>query len=158
MFGPDAEQLRFDVDIVRPHYTVDYVRESDALAFRFADHACTVDDFAVFIPFQDKVARHGNLLFTTEANGAALSVRDASTGQDGAVVAVVDMTALLVSKAIAPALPRPTEPRLSPPSFGVTFLGTSHGLDARGRCTSLLLWINSRGVLVDPNLETSFRT
>ena len=39
------------------------------------------------------------------------------------------------------------------PRFGVTPLGTSHGFDPTGDVTSFVIWINGRGVLVDPSPE-----
>jgi len=37
-----------------------------------------------------------------------------------------------------------------PPSFGVTVLGNSHGFDKNGSTSGYVLWINGRGVMVDP--------
>jgi CRP-like cAMP-binding protein len=39
------------------------------------------------------------------------------------------------------------------PRFGVTPLGTSHGFDPMGDLTSLVIWVNGRGILVDPSPE-----
>ena len=39
------------------------------------------------------------------------------------------------------------------PRFGVTPLGTSHGFDARGDFTSFIIWLDGKGVLVDPSSE-----
>src|SRR5215469_2145015 len=39
------------------------------------------------------------------------------------------------------------------PRFGVTPLGTSHGFDANGDCTSFVIWLDSKGILVDPSSE-----
>src|SRR5262245_10924448 len=39
------------------------------------------------------------------------------------------------------------------PRFGVTPLGTSHGFDANGDCTSFIIWLDSKGMLVDPSSE-----
>ncbi|HEY4911462.1 MAG TPA: cyclic nucleotide-binding domain-containing protein, partial [Methylomirabilota bacterium] len=39
------------------------------------------------------------------------------------------------------------------PRFGVTPLGTSHGFDAAGDFTSFIIWVNSKGILVDPSSE-----
>jgi CRP-like cAMP-binding protein len=39
------------------------------------------------------------------------------------------------------------------PRFGVTPLGTSHGFDAAGDFTSFIIWIDSKGILVDPSSE-----
>lgn len=37
-----------------------------------------------------------------------------------------------------------------PPSFGVTSLGNSHGFDKNGSTSGYVIWINGRGVMVDP--------
>jgi CRP-like cAMP-binding protein len=39
------------------------------------------------------------------------------------------------------------------PRFGVTPLGTSHGFDPVGEVTSFIVWINGKGILVDPSPE-----
>jgi len=39
------------------------------------------------------------------------------------------------------------------PRFGITPLGTSHGFDPVGDVTSFVIWINGRGILVDPSPE-----
>eukprot|EP01119_Soliformovum_irregulare_P016677 TRINITY_DN4868_c0_g2_i3.p1 TRINITY_DN4868_c0_g2~~TRINITY_DN4868_c0_g2_i3.p1 ORF type:complete len:1018 (-),score=260.94 TRINITY_DN4868_c0_g2_i3:72-3125(-) len=41
-------------------------------------------------------------------------------------------------------------PQFDPPTFGVTFLGTSHGFDAKGHTTGFIIWIGGNGILVDP--------
>lgn len=37
-----------------------------------------------------------------------------------------------------------------PPSFGVTVLGNSHGFDKSGSVSGYVLWVNGRGVMIDP--------
>ena len=37
-----------------------------------------------------------------------------------------------------------------PPSFGITILGNSHGFDKNGSTSGYVIWINGRGVMVDP--------
>lgn len=37
-----------------------------------------------------------------------------------------------------------------PPSFGVTVLGNSHGFDKSGSVSGYVLWINGRGIMIDP--------
>jgi len=39
------------------------------------------------------------------------------------------------------------------PRFGVTPLATSHGFDPAGDLTSFVIWVNGRGILVDPSPE-----
>ena len=41
-------------------------------------------------------------------------------------------------------------PSFYPPSFGVTILGNSSGFDASGSVSGYVLWINGRGVMIDP--------
>jgi CRP-like cAMP-binding protein/glyoxylase-like metal-dependent hydrolase (beta-lactamase superfamily II) len=40
------------------------------------------------------------------------------------------------------------------PRFGITPLGTSHGFDPVGEVTSFVVWINGKGILVDPSPES----
>lgn len=55
--------------------------------------------------------------------------------------------------AIPDELARPLRFATDRPRFGVTSLGTSHGFDPAGDLTSFILWLNGRGVLVDPSPE-----
>eukprot|EP00535_Pseudo-nitzschia_heimii_P006923 CAMPEP_0197189262 /NCGR_PEP_ID=MMETSP1423-20130617/19463_1 /TAXON_ID=476441 /ORGANISM="Pseudo-nitzschia heimii, Strain UNC1101" /LENGTH=1386 /DNA_ID=CAMNT_0042641321 /DNA_START=116 /DNA_END=4279 /DNA_ORIENTATION=+ len=50
------------------------------------------------------------------------------------------------SGSVAPKLP----PSFYPPSFGVTILGNSHGFDPSGSVSGYVLWINGRGLMIDP--------
>lgn len=37
-----------------------------------------------------------------------------------------------------------------PPEFGITVLGASHGFDPSGNTSGYIIWINGRGIMVDP--------
>ena len=37
-----------------------------------------------------------------------------------------------------------------PPLFGVTVLGASHGFDPKGSTSGYIIWINGRGIMLDP--------
>lgn len=37
-----------------------------------------------------------------------------------------------------------------PPDFGITILGASHGFDCKGSTSGYILWVNQRGIMVDP--------
>lgn len=41
-------------------------------------------------------------------------------------------------------------PSFHPPSFGVTVLGNSHGFDKSGSVSGYVLWVNGRGIMIDP--------
>src|SRR5262245_48824617 len=55
----------------------------------------------------------------------------------------------------APAAPSPFAAPFSPPAFGLTVLGSSHGFDPRGKTTGFVLWVNRKGVLVDPPCDAT---
>ncbi len=44
-----------------------------------------------------------------------------------------------------------------PPTFGMTVLGSSHGFDPHGSTTGFVLWVNRRGILVDPPVDSTER-
>jgi glyoxylase-like metal-dependent hydrolase (beta-lactamase superfamily II) len=46
-------------------------------------------------------------------------------------------------------------PTFYPPSFGVTVLGNSHGFDAKGSVSGYVLWVNGRGIMIDPPTYSS---
>jgi glyoxylase-like metal-dependent hydrolase (beta-lactamase superfamily II) len=37
-----------------------------------------------------------------------------------------------------------------PPVFGITTLGNSHGFDTRGSTSGFIIWVNKRGIMIDP--------
>ncbi len=54
-------------------------------------------------------------------------------------------------RSIVGEIPRNILPKaFHPPSFGVTVLGNSHGFDKSGSVSGYVLWINGRGVMIDP--------
>eukprot|EP01133_Synstelium_polycarpum_P014612 gene14612-17279_t len=42
-----------------------------------------------------------------------------------------------------------------PPTFGITIIGSSHGFDPKKSTTGFVLWVNKRGIMVDPPLNSS---
>jgi len=38
----------------------------------------------------------------------------------------------------------------NPPDFGITFLGTGHGFDVKDATSGHIIWINGRGIMIDP--------
>ncbi|MGE0490813.1 MAG: cyclic nucleotide-binding domain-containing protein [Vulcanimicrobiota bacterium] len=45
--------------------------------------------------------------------------------------------------------------RYTPPVFGVTVIGSGHGFDAKSSTSGFLIWLNGRGVLVDPPVHST---
>eukprot|EP01116_Phalansterium_solitarium_P000343 TRINITY_DN1021_c0_g1_i1.p1 TRINITY_DN1021_c0_g1~~TRINITY_DN1021_c0_g1_i1.p1 ORF type:complete len:759 (+),score=283.00 TRINITY_DN1021_c0_g1_i1:679-2955(+) len=46
------------------------------------------------------------------------------------------------------------QPPFEPPLLGVTILGSGHGFDPSHRTSGFVLWINKRGIMVDPPLNS----
>jgi Metallo-beta-lactamase superfamily len=53
----------------------------------------------------------------------------------------------MVDSFLSPPVPKAL---FHPPSFGVTVLGNSHGFDKNGSTSGYVLWINGRGIMIDP--------
>lgn len=51
--------------------------------------------------------------------------------------------------------PLPSSQRYRPPFFGVTIIGSGHGFDPNSDTSGFVIWINGRGVLVDPPVDTT---
>lgn len=58
-----------------------------------------------------------------------------------------------ISKVVSEDLRQPIRFATNRPRFGVTPLGTSHGFDLDGDLTCFVIWLNGRGILVDPSPE-----
>ncbi|MBI2566032.1 MAG: cyclic nucleotide-binding domain-containing protein [Candidatus Schekmanbacteria bacterium] len=89
-----------------------------------------------------------SLRFELQADGALL-LED--LGQGGATIAVSRELSLPARSAGSRS---PSAP-FTPPRFAVTVLGAGHGFDVHGKTTGLLLWIDGRGILVDPPVDTT---
>lgn len=56
-------------------------------------------------------------------------------------------------------MPKPlsrTPMLFQPPAFGVTILGSSHGFDPKGSTSGYVLWLNRRGLMVDPPPNSTY--
>ncbi|MDC3378948.1 cAMP/cGMP-dependent 3',5'-cyclic-AMP/GMP phosphodiesterase [Planctomycetota bacterium] len=71
--------------------------------------------------------------------------------EDGGVLATVADEARLPPREVIPV----ASEAFAAPAFGVTILGASHGFDPKGKTTGFILWINHRGLLVDPPMGTT---
>lgn len=52
---------------------------------------------------------------------------------------------------IGKGLPEPYEP----PEFGITCLGPSHGFDPNDNTSGFILWVNNRGIMIDPPVNST---
>jgi len=81
-----------------------------------------------------------------EVEGFLASDVASSTGRRGAE----SDSSQNLPKSLIVSIPRKLPLPFFPPSFGITILGNSHGFDKNGSTSGYVIWINGRGVMVDP--------
>lgn len=99
---------------------------------------CVVDDSgrAAFEGMTVKFDRHGNLTISEKGKKIAFIGRE---------------TPVMIRRSV------PAQARLNfqPPLFGVTTLGAGHGFDPNADTSGLIIWVNRRGVMVDPPVNST---
>jgi hypothetical protein len=89
-------------------------------------------------PFEDFDDGHPSLLSPTSINHHHHNNDDHSLSSMGGSVREASIQQV------------PPKAVFHPPSFGVTVLGNSHGFDKNGSTSGYVLWINGRGIMIDP--------
>lgn len=134
----------------------DYLTLDDAIDFRVfgADAAASIeeDGHRVVVGLSDGAAsgRVGERVIVSIDGGEAFDLeRNAASSTPSKTTVMTATDPELVS---ALAMARLNSVPFSPPRFGTTVLGRSHGFDPdpRERTTGFILWVGGRGVLVDP--------
>jgi hypothetical protein len=172
--GPSDEQLHTKTEISRARqeagYFVDLRKEMDELAFKIEGAPARVEDFLQLCCLSEDdqgvvVASLGDATNVIDKNGLIL------LQEDGEIVGAFDANTYegnlgkggegaeswrdSVRDDLPPTLARwPPDDLWNPPTFGVTFLGTSHGFDHVGDTTGFILWVNGSGIVVDPPTST----
>ena len=111
---------------------------------KFGDTDMTLDMLLCFTHFN-----LNGLACITGADGVEVSIKHDDSAfvfyENGVEVAKVEDVVTL-----PPAKPVKSVPNFHPPLFGVTVLGSSHGFDPTSSTSGYVLWINRRGIMVDP--------
>ncbi|EFA84157.1 cAMP/cGMP-stimulated cAMP/cGMP phosphodiesterase [Heterostelium album PN500] len=178
MFGPNPDQIYIKEEISKAKldagYAIDFEAERATLAYRKHGMESSIDDFVIFKPFDqrnqvkidlpsienpDEMAsvvienRHGLICFYDGEHTRLKGVVDSTMSPLPSVLKQVATLSSPSRQSISNfAL---STPKFIPPTFGITFLGTSHGFDPFGQTTGFIIWINGNGVLVDPPIGTS---
>lgn len=102
-----------------------------------------LDAFVRFVPFQEGVA------FLDEKQTVSIRKKEGDTFivRDNGVEKLVEFKDSMEQRRVQVACP---SRHFVPPDFGMTTLGTSSGFDKEGLTSSLILWMNQEGLLVDP--------
>lgn len=108
-----------------------------------------VDDLVEFVHFDEHgVARLGEAV-RIERTGDAYAIFDG-----GACLARISAEVELPPRALS-TIETGVGTGFSPPDFGVTVLGASHGFDPSGKTTGFLLWMGGRALVVDPPTDAT---
>jgi len=114
--------------------------------------------------------RSSNLSATGVPQGPDTVVMPVEMSRNGKPALTLDVSSKVYEVALSsqtPTSPTPRNdlklfsqqfPKLAPfdiPIFGITMMGASHGFDASGRTTGFVLWMNRRGIMVDPPPDSS---
>jgi CRP-like cAMP-binding protein len=171
VFGPEQHHLYVDDDIGETKkaegYKVDFSAERGFLAYKDKSGSQPpLSHFADFKVFNER----GEVDFTHkyEDAGEAKSVQIRvvqrnhllQVYEDGVLGGIMETNASDRISANHPGGNEKADEPVSlvpfePPVFGITFIGTSHGFDAKGRTTGFIIWLNGYGVLVDPPMQTT---
>jgi CRP-like cAMP-binding protein len=113
--------------------------------------AMSVDTLLTFIHFDE----HGLAVIpAADANAAPVHVQ--VSGSDYVFIeSGVGIAAVPTLVELPPTPPVEVRDVFNPPQFGVTMLGCSSGFDPVGSTTGFVIWINGRGLMVDPPPHSS---
>lgn len=144
IFGPTRQQLE---SADHPQQEIErIIKESEYFAVKndATKERYELEDFVNFVPFDSQ----GIAKLSEKENVAVIKGKEnVFTVTNGKKSESVDLSKAFSEKRAHPSPPR--EPFVRP-HFGITFLGTSSGFDPNGLTTSLIVWMNGRGLLVDP--------
>jgi hypothetical protein len=158
LFGPERIDPEADFSARVPHdQRPDLVAETGY--FRVFDgNVLTLDSLVTFIhldaqgyaAIQGEGAHAGARIeiYHRPSNGGEFVVEEVITASGARRRAVVSQFVDLPD--VLPFHPEPTNSEFTPPAFGVTVLGNSHGFDPGGSTSGYVLWINRRGYMIDP--------
>ncbi|TMW67334.1 hypothetical protein Poli38472_012450 [Pythium oligandrum] len=143
LFGPATLDLTHDFPHSTPPERVpDLQKELDYFR-KFGDTLITLDMLLKFTHFNDQneaVVVQGDQEITIRKNEGSFTIVDGRKS-----VTLADSVELPPP----PAMDQ-IQDAFYPPAFGVTVLGSSHGFDPHGKTSGYVLWINHRGIMIDP--------
>lgn len=159
LFGPaEPDSARDYAPIVPAEARANLTREAEYFRRKHGDprQHVELDDVLTFALYDERgTARLGGGVEVTRALGPDGVAARWRLFDGGALVAEVDDVEPVPAEPAGPALTTLVPASFSPPAFGLTVLGASHGFDPAGKTTGFVLWINRRGILVDPPCDAT---
>jgi len=156
LLGPKEWDPEIDFD---PSFPVENRPDlmKELMYFRkFGDSLISVDMLLSFVIFDSKTGsvelvnpNNDKEKVVIFKNTKGYHVRDINN----LVIATVDADISMPKPSLTNSLSR--EFTFVPPLFGVTVLGSSHGFDPKGNTSGYVLWMNGRGLMIDPPPNSS---
>jgi CRP-like cAMP-binding protein len=143
VFGPEIINLVSEYDdFTKPEYIPDIKAEMD-----YFRHGLQLDDLVEFVPFKSNSTRIDSVTISILGN-ENFQLEDSKQNLSVEVPGEIDYTIMF---GLGSTLPDP----FIPPVLGVTCLGPSHGFDPIDNTSGFLVWINNRGIMVDPPVNST---
>ncbi|KAJ0397474.1 hypothetical protein P43SY_006158 [Pythium insidiosum] len=143
LFGPASLDLRADFPELTPEDQIPDLQRELEYFRKFGDTLITLDMLLKFTHFDDKneaVVVQGDQQISIRKNDGSFTIVDGARS-----VTLTDGVELPPPPQI-----EQIQDAFYPPAFGVTVLGSSHGFDPHGKTSGYVLWINHRGIMIDP--------
>ncbi len=106
-----------------------------------------IDDLIRFVIFKDNKVKFNNVTIEKLSNGNFRFI-DEDWNYEVEVSGEIHYNIIYD---IGATLPEP----YNPPLFGITCLGPSHGFDPEANTSGFILWINHRGIMIDPPVNST---
>lgn len=142
-FGPDS----LDIKSEYPESTHDYFIPDISKEQSFFRGSLKLGDLFEIIPFDDNSVSIGNVKinFNKDNNEYVVLEGNEEIAQIPNEVKIHDKFKVGLDK----------PERFIPPRMGVTCLGPSHGFDPTQNTSGFILWLNNRGIVIDPPVGTT---
>ncbi len=142
VFGPKKLNIERDIDKNYFSYVPDIKKEMD-----FFRAGRELSDMVEILPIDKNGFKIGDVLIKPEEDGS-FNVYDGSQF-------ITKVPSKVSFKALY-SLGRTLSEPFTPPEFGITCLGNSHGFDPYQNTSGFILWINKVGIMVDPPANSTF--
>ncbi|MBN1499663.1 MAG: cAMP/cGMP-dependent 3',5'-cyclic-AMP/GMP phosphodiesterase [Spirochaetes bacterium] len=142
LFGPEEIDIESDYDLSQSEYAItDLMKEMNFFRSSFL-----LDDVVEFIPYSfDNTVQFEAVKIENRNNRIIIYDNNEK---------VVDFPGFIDYKGKFEIGERLAEPYF-PPLFGITCLGPSHGFDPKDNTSGFLIWINHKGIMVDPPVNST---
>ncbi len=142
VFGPQEFNLKYDFDEVNTSVNIpDLAKE-----INFFRRNLELSDMVDFGIFEDNCYRIKNIIIKHDDEGNFIIIQEHKDP-----ITIPGNIDYVPRYDIGQRLQEP----YYPPLFGITCLGSSHGFDPEANTSGFILWLNHRGIMIDPPVNST---